>query len=47
MQKRNFAFTCPKRHSGANYTYMYNLDTVCKSAHVNGALDEIKQEILI
>ena len=25
-------------HSGANYTYMYNLHTVCKSAHVNGAL---------
>ena len=22
---------------GANYTYMYNLHTVCKSAHVNGA----------
>ena len=27
-------------HPGANYTYMYNLHTVCKSAHVNGALDE-------
>ena len=26
-------------HPGANYTYMYNLHTVCKSAHVNGALD--------
>ena len=25
-------------HRGANYTYMYNLHTVCKSAHVNGAL---------
>ena len=25
-------------HLGANYTYMYNLHTVCKSAHVNGAL---------
>ena len=25
-------------HPGANYTYMYNLHTVCKSAHVNGAL---------
>ena len=24
-------------HPGANYTYMYNLHTVCKSAHVNGA----------
>ena len=32
------AFTCPKIHKGANYTYMYNLHTVCKSAHVNGAL---------
>ena len=32
------AFTCPKIHPGANYTYMYNLHTVCKSAHVNGAL---------
>ena len=31
------AFTCPKIHPGANYTYMYNLHT-CKSAHVNGAL---------
>ena len=31
------AFTCPKIHPGANYTYMYNLHTVCKSAHVNGA----------
>ena len=26
-------------HPGANYIYMYNLHTVCKSAHVNGALD--------
>ena len=26
-------------HPGANYTYLYNLHTVCKSAHVNGALD--------
>ena len=25
-------------HPGANYTYMYNLHTVCKSANVNGAL---------
>ena len=25
-------------HPGANYTYMYYLHTVCKSAHVNGAL---------
>ena len=33
------AFTCPKIHPGANYTYMYNLHTVCKSAHVNGALE--------
>ena len=32
------AVTCPKIHPGANYTYMYNLHTVCKSAHVNGAL---------
>ena len=32
------AFTFPKIHPGANYTYMYNLHTVCKSAHVNGAL---------
>ena len=31
-------------HPGVNYTYMYNLHTVCKSAHVNGALDE---ELLI
>ena len=28
-------------HPGANYTYMYNLHTVCKSAHVNGALDSL------
>ena len=27
---------------GENYTYMYNLHTVCKSAHVNGALDVCK-----
>ena len=27
-------------HPGANYTYMYNLHTVCKSAHVNGAYEE-------
>ena len=26
-------------HPGANYTYMYNLHTVCKSAHVNGAIE--------
>ena len=26
-------------HPGTNYTYMYNLHTVCKSAHVNGALE--------
>ena len=32
------AFTCPKIHPGANYTYMYNIHPVCKSAHVNGAL---------
>ena len=25
-------------YPGANYTYMYNLHTVCKSAHVTGAL---------
>ena len=31
-------FICPKIQPGANYTYMYNLRTVCKSAHVNGAL---------
>ena len=24
-------------HPGANYAYMYNLHTVCISAHVNGA----------
>ena len=35
------AFTCPKILPGANYTYMYNLHTVCKSAHVNGAIDTI------
>ena len=28
-------------HPGANYTYMYNLHTVCKSEHVNGALVEV------
>ena len=35
------AFTCPKIHPGANYAYMYmyNLHTVCISAHVNGAID--------
>ena len=32
------AFTCPNIHPGANYTYMYNLHTVCKSTHVNGVL---------
>ena len=32
------AFTCPKIHPGANYTYMYNIHPVCISAHVNGAL---------
>ena len=32
------AFTCPKIHPGANYTYMYNIHPVCKSAHLNGAL---------
>ena len=32
------AFTCPKIHPGANYTYVYNIHPVCKSAHVNGAL---------
>ena len=30
----------PKIHPGANYTYVYNLHTMCKSAHVNGALEE-------
>ena len=29
-------------HPGANYTYMYNLHTVCKSAHVNGAYVALK-----
>ena len=29
----------PKNTPGANYTYMYNLHTMCKSAHVNGALE--------
>ena len=33
-------------HPGANYTYMYNLHTVCKSAHVNGALVEVSFGIL-
>ena len=28
-------------HPGANHTYMYNLHTVCKSAHVNGALESL------
>ena len=37
-----YIFTCdcvhmPKNTPGANYTYMYNLHTVCKSAHMNGA----------
>ena len=32
------AFTCPKIRPGANYTYTYNLHTVCKSAHVNRAI---------
>ena len=36
MQLRSHA---PKIHPGANYTYMYNIHPVCKSAHVNGALD--------
>ena len=25
-------------HAGANYTHIYNLHAVCKSARVNGAL---------
>ena len=29
-------------HPGANYTYMYNLHTVCKSAHVNGVIVKIE-----
>ena len=33
------AFTCPKILPGANYTYMYNFHSVCKSAHVDGALN--------
>ena len=40
------AFTCPKIHPGANYTYMYNLHTVCKSAHVNGAYDVTSDNML-
>ena len=28
-------------HPGANYTYMYNLHTVCKPEHVKGALDTL------
>ena len=35
------AFTCPKIHPGANYTYMYNIHPVCKSAHVNRALENV------
>ena len=31
-------------HPGANYTYMYNLHTVYKSAHVNGALNSKKKK---
>ena len=34
-------------HPGANYTYMYNLHTVCKSAHVNGALVEAGSYIYV
>ena len=41
------AFTCPKIHPGANYTYMYNLHTVCKSAHVNGALEISPRSVLL
>ena len=33
------AFTCQKIHPDANYTYIYNIHPVCKSAHVNGALE--------
>ena len=33
-------------HPGANYTYMYNLHTVCKSAHVNGALVKQRAECM-
>ena len=29
----------PKNTPGAKYTYMYNLHTVCKSVHVNGAYE--------
>ena len=41
---QHFLGTCERvanifLHPGANDTYMYNLHTVCKSAHVNGALD--------
>ena len=32
-----FLYTC------ANYTYMYNLHTVCKSAHVNGDIVQQRQ----
>ena len=30
----------PKYTPGANYPYMYNLHTMCKSAHVNGVYDK-------
>ena len=30
-------------HPGANYTYMHNLHTVCKSAHVNGTLTAVSR----
>ena len=41
------AFICPKIHRGANYTYMYNIHPVCKSAHVNGAYDEAKCWVIV
>ena len=41
------AFIWQKIHPGANYTYMYNLNTVCKSAHVNGALDICDSNCLV
>ena len=34
-------------HPAANYTYMYNLHTVCKSANMNGALDANWQSLII
>ena len=34
-------------HPGANYTYMYNLHTVCKSVHVNGALVPVPSKAYI